>query len=342
MRWRNWKLNLNPSLQLYDLANDPGETKLVRDGAITRKLRGMAILFQQEMLTSTRPPGQLSVARADGRTEIPRTTLASLDTKLDVTYARYGDRSLEMDIYRPKNAWGTLPAVVCIHGGGWANGNRISHAKIAQAVAARGYVAATISYRLSGEAPFPAAIHDCKAAVRFLRANAAEYGLDPNRIGAIGLSAGGHLTALLAASGGVEELEGDGGNAGVSSAIQAAVPMGAQTDLLSARTRDISAREDRGKIWRQFLSGTLAERPDTYRLASPLHHLDKHDPPCWFITGETDDPSTHADGFRGRQQELGIDSGLTVIKDAPHPFLGRQVWFDEMLNVADAFFERHL
>ena len=342
VRWRNWKLNLNPSLQLYDLATDPGETKLVRNGAISRKLRGMAILFQQEMRADIRRPGEVSVPRADGRTEIPPTTLASLDTKLDVTYARYGDRTLEMDIYRPKSAWGTLPAVVCIHGGGWANGNRTSHTKIAQAVAARGYVAATISYRLSGEAPFPAAIHDCKAAVRFLRANAAKYGLDPNRIGAIGLSAGGHLTALLAASGGAAELEGNGGNASVSSAIQAAVPMGAQTDLMSERTRDISTREDRGKIWRQFLSGTLAERPDTYRLASPLHHLDEHDPPCWFITGETDDPSTHAHGFRDQQQQLGIDSGLTVIKDAPHPFLGKQVWFDEMLKVTDSFFDRHL
>ena len=134
-----------------------------------------------------------------------------------------------------------LPAVVCIHGGGWAKGNRTNHEKVAQALAARGYVAATISYRLSGEAPFPAAIHDCKAAVRFLRANAKEYGIDAEQIGAIGLSAGGHLTALLATSAGVAELEGEGGNAEFSSAIQAAVPMGAQTDLLSERTRDISA-----------------------------------------------------------------------------------------------------
>ncbi len=343
VRWRNWKLVLNPTVQLYDLANDPGETKLVGNQDIIRKLRGMAILFQEEMRLDARPAGESPPEpRADGNTEISQDLLNSLDEKLGVTYAHYGDRTLELDIYRPRGTWGQLPAVVCIHGGGWANGNRANHGRVAQAIAARGYVAATISYRFSGEAPFPAAIYDCKAAVRFLRANAKEYGIDPNNIGAIGLSAGGHLTALLATSAGEKSLEGDGGNAEFSSAIQAAVPMGAQTDLLSTRTREISAVQERGQIWRQFLSGSLAEQPEIYRLASPLAHLDKSDPPCWFITGETDDPSTHADEFRQRMKELAIQSGLTIIKNAPHPFLGKQAWFDEMLNSADAFFQTSL
>ena len=343
VRWRNWKLYLNPSLELYDLAKDPGESVLARNRDITRKLRGMAILFQEEMRLDARPAGEAPPQRrADGRTEISPATLDRLDAKLDVTYARYGDRTLEMDIYRPRGVWGELPAVVCIHGGGWANGNRRNHEKITQSLAARGYVAATISYRLSGEAPFPAAIQDCKAAVRFLRANAKAYGIDTGNIGAIGLSAGGHLTALLATSDGAKELEGEGGNPTFSSVIQAAVPMGAQTDLQSERTREISKIEDRGQIWRQFLGGAQEDKPATYRLASPLHHLDNNDPPCWFITGETDDPSTHADEFRHRMEELGILSDLTVIKDAPHPFLGQQVWFDEMLEAADAFFGRTL
>ena len=341
VRWRNWKLYLNPSLQLYDLVKDPGETQLVRNGAIARKLRGMAILFQHEMRTDARPAGEVSL-RPDGRTEILRSTLNQLNTRRDVTYARYDDRTLEMDIYRPKGEWGALPAVVCIHGGGWAKGDRTSHAKIAQALAARGYVATTISYRLSGEAPFPAQIHDCKAAVRFLRANAKTYGINPDQIGAIGLSAGGHLTALLATSGEVKELEGNGGHSQFSSTIQAAVPMGAQTDLLSDRTREISAIEARGKIWRQFLGGALADQPATYRLASPLHHLDKADPPIWLITGQNDDPSTHATAFRQRMQQLGLQSDLTIIPDAPHAFIGRQVWFNQMIQRTDAFFKQTL
>lgn len=343
VRWRNWKLYLNPSPQLYNLTEDPAESKLVRNQEIARKLRGMAILFQEEMRLDARPAGEAAPQpRADGRTEIPQMTLNRLHAKPNVTYARYGNRTLEMDIYRPKGIWGELPAVVCIHGGGWANGNRNNHEKVAQALAARGYVAATISYRLSGETPFPAAIHDCKAAVRFLRANAKEYGIDTNNIGAIGLSAGGHLTALLATSAGIPELEGAGGNAEFSSAIQAAVPMGAQTDLLSERTRTISAVEDRGKIWRQFLSGSQQENPATYRQASPLQHLDKADPPCSFLAGEKDDSSTHADVFRRQMKKLGILSPLTIIKEAPHGFLGKQVWFDEMIETADAFFINQL
>ena len=340
VRWRNWKLSLNPSPQLYDLAKDPGESKLVRNRDVLRKLRGMAIVFQEEMRRDARPAGEAqTVSDPKGRTRIPQSTLDRLDAKRDVTYARYGDRSLEMDIYRPKGAWGALPAIVCIHGGGWRQGSRINHTKPAQALAAQGFVTATISYRLSGEAPFPAQIQDCKAAVRFLRANAQKYGIDADKIGAIGHSAGGHLVALLASAGEAKELEGEGGNADFSSVIQAAVPMGAQTHLTSERNRKISAEKE---IWQQFLSGSQEEQPDTYRLASPLHHLNKNDPPCWFITGEKDDASTRAAEFRERMKELGIQSDLSVIKGAPHPFTVKQIWFDEMIETAGKFFDKTL
>jgi len=338
VRWRNWKLQLTPSPQLYDLAADVGETKPVRNGEISRKLRGMAILFQHEMLADARPPGVVNKPTTNGKTVIPRLMSEGLNASLGVTYARYGDRTLEMDIYRPKDAWGKLPAVICIHGGGWAKGSRESHGAMAQALASRGYVAATISYRLSGEAKFPAQIHDCKAAVRFLRAHADEYGIDADHIGAIGLSAGGHLTALLATSGGVADLEGNGGSAGSSSLIQAAIPMGAQTDFLSERTREVSAAEPKGVIWQQFLGGTQQERPAVYKAASPLTYLDAGDPPCWFIAGEHDDASTHADAFREQMKQHGISSGLTVINDAPHGFIGKQIWFDQMVERADQFF----
>ncbi len=340
VRWRNWKLYLNPSLELFDLAKDPGESSPVRNGEIIRKLRGMAVLFQEEMRRDARPAGETTKSKMDGRTEIPAHSLADLHSRTDVTYARYADRTLEMDLYRPTSSWGKLPAIVCIHGGGWAKGNRTSHEKVAQALALRGYVTATISYRLSGEQPFPAAIKDCKAAVRFLRANAGEFGIDSEKIGAIGLSAGGHLVALLATSANVEQLEGEGGNREFSSAIQAAVPMGAQTDFLSTRTNDISQMEDRGQIWRKFLGGTQKDNFDNYQMASPLYHLDQQDPPCWFITGENDDASTHAVQFRKRMQKLGIPTGLTIIAEAPHPFLGKQVWFDEAIQAADRFFRK--
>ena len=101
---------------------------------------------------------------------------AALEAHPGLVYARYDQREMQLDLWRPKNAAPPLPAIICIHGGGWYKGERSSMANLAQALAAKGFVAATISYRLSGEAKFPAAMQDCKAAVRFLRANAAKFG----------------------------------------------------------------------------------------------------------------------------------------------------------------------
>ena len=340
VRWRNWKMYLNPSLELYDLSADPGESQLVRNRDMVRKLRGMAILFQEEMQADARPPGHANdSSKTEQDTEVSKSILDRLHAKLDLSYAKYGDRTLEMDLYRPKDSWGALPAILCIHGGGWAKGSRKNYQKIAQSLAVRGYLTAAISYRLSGEAAFPAAIHDCKAAVRFLRAHADTLGVHPNKIGAIGSSAGGHLAALLATSNGIGELEGRGGNANFSSRIQAVVPMGAQTDFLSERTREVS--RDRA-IWKQFMNGSQEENRKLYGLASPFEHLDSGDPPVLFITGEMDDESTRATKFRTRLTELGIASDLRIIEGAPHGFLAKQVWFDRMIEEADKHFKRTL
>lgn len=285
-----------------------------------------------------------SVSAADNWQTLPPTKIGAaitdqIESHPDLTYARYGDRELQLDLFRPKYVTKPLPAIVCIHGGGWQSGNRLNHGHLAKALAARGFVAVSISYRLSGEATFPAQIHDAKAAVRWLRANAKQWGIDPDAIGATGLSAGGNLTALLATSGGVDSLEGEGGNANFSSAIQAAAPMGAQSDFTSERNREISKTAD---IWQKFLGGSQEDVPETYQLASPRSHLDAKDPPTIFITGEFDDASTHADEFRRDCMALGISSELFVIPGAPHPFLTKQSFFDIAIDRLDAFFSLHL
>ncbi len=272
---------------------------------------------------------------------LPDSLVASLEAHPDLTYARYGERELELDLYRPKGHEGLLPAIVCIHGGGWFQGDRKSMTNLAQALAARGFVAVTVSYRLSGEAKFPAAIHDCKAAVRWLRANAEKYGVDREKIGVTGLSAGGHLAALMATSGGVAELEGEGGNAERSSAVQACVAMGAQSDLETDRIREISAAPE-NPHYRPFLGGALEAIPATYALASPRHHLDKSDPPIIFMAGELDDPSTHADETRMDLEALGIPTEYIEVPGAPHGFLGQQAAFDFCLDASEAYFSKHL
>jgi len=274
-------------------------------------------------------------------TKLSRELVAALESHPDLTYATYGDRTLQLDLYRPKTTNEPLPAILCIHGGGWFKGERSNMTNLAQALAARGFVTATLSYRLSGEAKFPAAIQDCKAAIRFLRANAEKYGIASEAIGVTGLSAGGHLAALLATSGGVKELEGEGGHAGQSSAVQACVAMGAQSDLQSDRIKALS-RQPQDPFYRPFLGGNAINLPEIYALASPRHHLDPKDPPLAFMTGDQDHESTQAEDTRRDLMKLGIPTGLTVLPQAPHAFLNQQRPFDLAVDTCDAFFTLHL
>lgn len=258
-----------------------------------------------------------------------------------IPFARYGSRELKLDLFKPKGQNEPLPAIVCIHGGGWRSGVRKHFRKYARMIAEQNYVVVSIDYRLSGEAPFPAQIQDCKAAVRWLRAHADQYGIDPQRIGATGHSAGGHLAALLATSTGCKELEGDGGNADFSSAIQAAVPMGAQTDLETDRIRSMTAQSG-AAIWHEFMGGSLDQNEAIYQRASPRRHLDSDDPPMMFITGALDNMDTHAGPIREDMKRLGIPSGLYIIPGAPHPFLSEARWYEPALTIAIRFFNDYL
>ena len=184
---------------------------------------------------------------------------------------------LKLDLARPANPAGPLPAVVVVHGGAWVGGYKETHIPTAIEFAKNGFVAATIEYRLAPANPFPAAVEDVKCAVRFLRANAARYGIDSGRIGAWGWSAGGNLVLLAATTGGDASLEGAGGWSGVSSRLQAAVSSGGPTDFVTL-----------GADMTQYLGGTLAQVPDRYRRASPLTHTGAGDPPMLMTMGTGD------------------------------------------------------
>ena len=173
-------------------------------------------------------PGLISVIAAAAATSVlaqqrqePAFQLPdSVEVRENVVYARYGSRELRMDVYLPKQGSGPFPAVIYIHGGAWSGGNKGQFRRQAASMAARGFAGACIEYRLSGEARFPAALHDSKAAVRCVRANAQAYRIDPDRIAAAGGSAGGHLAAMLGTASGIQAFEGDGGNPGVSSRVE--------------------------------------------------------------------------------------------------------------------------
>lgn len=343
VRSGDYKLYLNPTLTLFNLSKDPGESKPIRD-SVLRKMRGMAVMFQNEMREYARPAGQNSIQHTPEKQKVSFSNedLSSIEMHKGLTFAKYGDLEMQLDLYKPKVVVGKLPAILCIHGGGWFKGTREAMANSAKAFAANGYVAAAISYRLSDAAKFPANIQDCKAAVRWLRANAEQYQIDVNRIAATGSSAGGQLAALLASSAGVKEFEGDGGNSNYSSAIQAAVPIGAQTDFLSERIIEISETNTEQRFYKRLLGGPYSTHAPMYKLASPLTHLDPSDPPMLFMSGEHDDPSTHADKFRAQMDKHGIPQNYKTVLGAPHGFLRNQSWFDTSIRETLNFLKIHL
>ena len=228
-------------------------------------------------------------------------------------------RDMKLDLYLPKNVEGRLLVTVWIHGGGWSQGTRNNPQT--PWVARHGYAVASIEYRLSGQANFPAQIHDCKAAIRWLRANADTYNLDPNRIAAIGGSAGAHLALLLGLTCGVEVLEGDGGNPDQSSCVKTVVNLFGPTDMAAhARARLSYNRKDYENAAEKLIGAPFAEAPEKYEAASPTTYITADDPPILTIHGDKDEvvPIEQARLLHMKLTEAGIHSTFYELVGAGH------------------------
>lgn len=203
--------------------------------------------------------------------------------QLDVVYGHAGGEDQELDLYVPTDGPGPYPAVIILHGGGWAKGSHVGHRQQASALAAYGYVTASVGYRLAPRHKFPAQIQDVKCAVRWLRANAGRYAVDRERVGVIGYSAGGHLALLLGLSQAQDGLEGDGGNPEQSSSVQAVINNAGPTDLTRPDWPDITR-----PIIFDWIGGSREQMPDVYRVASPLTYVHRGAPPVLTIHGTED------------------------------------------------------
>jgi acetyl esterase/lipase len=256
-------------------------------------------------------------------------------TMKNFVVAEYPEHNVDLTLYIP-DAPGPHPAILDIHGGGWAKRQVEADRPMMERLAARGYVTALVSYRLSTEAPYPAAIHDCKAAVRCLRAHAAEWKIDPDRIGCMGGSAGGHLSGLLGMSGGVAGLEGKGPYPEYSSAVKACIVMAATQDLVAAN------REKSTESATLFFGGSYGEVPNIYLEASPITHVRAGVPPTIFIEGEKDTLKIGRAEMQDKLRALGIKPEVYTLKDAPHPFWMSDPWCAETVEIADAFFKEEL
>jgi acetyl esterase/lipase len=300
-------------------------------------------LYRQRMTISGRAPSLPTdeEAQTSSTARPPIVVPESVAAHIDVVHAKTGERKLLADIFVPRDKPGPLPAIVVVHGGGWLNGDKTKFRALAVELAARGYVTAAIEYRLGGEARFPAGIQDCNASVRFLRANANEYKIDPNRIGAVGGSAGGHLVGLMAAAADLPELQGDGGNAKQSSKLQAAIVMAGPMEMLTGSVAERSRKEPEKSNSNKWLGKTVDEDPELHKLADAHQHFSKDSPPLLFMVGQHDNPQRNQP-TRDKLKELGVWTDVKVYEDGKHGCWNQLPWFDRMTADMDEFFKAHL
>jgi acetyl esterase/lipase len=275
---------------------------------------------------------------------------ADIEMVRDVEFGKGGGRSLRLNLIRQKNRTPRpAPAVVFIHGGGWKNGTREMRRPEALELARRGFLVASIEYRLTDEAIFPAQIEDCKCAIRWVRAHASEWNVNPSRIGVWGTSAGGHLAALLGTSGGVAGLEGSGGWHETSSSVQAVASCFGPTDFTrmgaDSHAPGDPARpgthspENPDSAVAKLLGGTSLEKPDVARRASPASYVSRDDPPFLFIHGDRDPvvPISQSDILHRALRAAGVESTFHVIPGGGHALADR-----ESMDMIVDFFVRTL
>ncbi|WP_395093813.1 alpha/beta hydrolase fold domain-containing protein [Armatimonas sp.] len=255
-----------------------------------------------------------------------------------IEFTNPDNQHLLLDLARPEKGDGPFPAVLCIHGGGFRAGTRDGYDGLIKQLAARGYVAITVDYRLAPKYPFPAAIHDVKAAVRWLRANAAKYHINPERIGVTGGSAGGHLALYLGVTGGVKELEGEGGNPAQSSKVSCVVNFYGPSDLTKSYGKSVDAAE----VLPLFLGGNVEKERPKHITASPLYWVTPLAPPTLCVHGTKDNYVAYEQSIWmvDRLLAAGVDAELVTLQGAGHGFGGEQA--KQADSALFAFFDKYL
>lgn len=255
-----------------------------------------------------------------------------------IEYANPDGQHLKLDLALPKTGDGPFPAVVCIHGGGFRAGTREGYDGLCIRLAQKGFIAMTVTYRLAPKYPFPAAVHDTKAAVRWARANAGKYKIDPERIGTTGGSAGGHLAQFLGVTAGVKEFEGDGGNAEQSSAVRCVVNVYGPSDFTKSYGKSVDAAE----VLPLFLGGNLETARPKHLRASPLYWVTPNAAPTLCIHGTDDKYVAHEQAvwITDKLKAAGVEAELLTLPGAGHGFKGKDAETADAALLA--YFERRL
>ncbi len=275
-----------------------------------------------------------SSARAQKETPIPET----VSFEKGIEYSNPDDQHLQLNLARPKVGEGPFPCVLFIHGGGFRAGSRDGYNSQIVKLAEKGYVAVTVSYRLAPKYQFPAPIHDTKAAVRWLRANAKKYAIDPERIGVTGGSAGGHLAQFLAVTCGVKEFEGEGGNPTQSSKVKCVVNVYGPSDFTKSYGKSVDAAE----VLPLFLGGNLEKARPAHIRASPLYWVTPNAAPTLCIHGTEDKyvAFEQAEWMVEKLKAANVEVELLKLVGAGHGFKGKDAETAEKAMIE--FFDKHL
>ena len=274
---------------------------------------------------------------------------AGVRVEENVAYTEFetalGPRPLRCDVFRPDDD-GVYPAVIMIHGGGWNSGNRGLQVPMAQRLAAAGFVAIPVEYRLIPEALYPAGLEDVKTAVRWTRANAERYGIDGEHIALLGCSAGAQLATLAGVTNGSSRHEGSGAYAGVPSDVQGVVSIDGiatfVTDSNLESVREHIARKGTRPVNAQWLGGTYEEVPERWEEASALNWITERSPPVCFINSELPRYSEGRDVLRARYAALGIATEAHRTGAPFHPFWLFHPYAEGTLGAAIPFLTRVL
>jgi acetyl esterase/lipase len=257
-----------------------------------------------------------------------------------VEYCTAAGQKLHIDIARPAKLEKPAPCILFIHGGAWRGGDKALHIPQTFEAARRGYVSATVQYRFCPKHTFPAQIEDVKCAVRYLRANAEKYQLDPKRIGAIGYSAGAHLSMLLGTMGEADGLEGEGGYADQKSQVQAVVAYFGPTELAAEDFPDVSKG-----LLKDFLGGLPADVPEQYKRASPVTYATKGDAPLLIFQGTKDRLVPHTQAFKMTHAltAAGVPGRVELLVGADHGWGGEDLarTSEESLRFFDRYLKRN-
>ena len=254
-------------------------------------------------------------------------------------YVGNGCDRQQLDLYLPDDRHPVRPLVVWIHGGAWWAGSKDECP--AQVLVACGYAVASVGYRLSHQEHFPAQLEDCKAAIRWLRAQGADYGIDPQRIGVWGESAGGHLAALLGTTGGLREYD-VGEHLDQPSRVQCVVDFYGPANFLHWGGPEHPPMESPESGVYRLLGGPVSQHRDRARLASPLYHVDNHSAPFLILHGNQDEivPLPQSQGLHAALTKAGVESTLSIVEAAGHG--GPCFTTPENLKRIADFLDRHL